>query len=284
MKDLGGRTQHKLEESKVKGNKKNKAIRVMVIDDHEPVRYGLRRMLEEEEDMKVTGVYANAEEAFSQLEMLSPDIVLMDTHMPGMNGIEATRHLKGHELHYDGDVIMLAESMDYRDEALQAGAANYLLKGITREALAQAIREVYHSERSPAEHNSFLEKAVQLIVPPSTNATQLLRFICQLEERLNEDTNSPKCATIANTIGSREYGTVITIMVRSTVLANLLERLENMPEVEEVKEESTANSAFFSLPKKSRVLSRTSFSPSKRIRITLREPDMARQELVTALH
>jgi hypothetical protein len=73
-------------------------------------------------------------------------------------------------------------------------------------------------------------------------------------------------------------------MVRSTVLANLLERLKNMPEVEEVKEESTANSTFFSLPKKSRVLSRTSFSPSKRIRITLREPDMARQELVTALH
>ena len=103
----------------------NKNIRILLVDDNELVRHGLRHMLEPEENMEVVGDCSNAEEAFSKIARLCPDIVLMDIQMPGMNGIEALRSLKRNGLDYSGDVIMLADSLNYRVEALQAGAASY---------------------------------------------------------------------------------------------------------------------------------------------------------------
>lgn len=67
-------------------------IRVLLVDDRELVRRGLQSMLESEEDMGVVGDCATAEEAFSEIARLRPDIVLMDIRMPGMNGIEGSRH------------------------------------------------------------------------------------------------------------------------------------------------------------------------------------------------
>ena len=97
----------------------------MLIDDQEIVRYGLRSMLEQEEDMEVVDDWSNAQEAFCKIANFCPDIVLMDIQLPGMNVIEAMRSLKRNGLDYSGDVIMLADSLNYRVEALQAGAASY---------------------------------------------------------------------------------------------------------------------------------------------------------------
>ena len=69
-------------------------IRILLVDDNELVRHGLRHMLEPEEDMKVVGDCASAEEVFSEMARLYPDIVLMDDQLPGMDGIEAIRHFK----------------------------------------------------------------------------------------------------------------------------------------------------------------------------------------------
>ena len=90
-------------------------IKVLLVDDHELIRQGLQSMLEPEEGIEVVGDYSSAEEALPEIRRLSPDVVLMDTHMPGINGIEATRLLKGKELHCDVDVIMLAGSVSYRE-------------------------------------------------------------------------------------------------------------------------------------------------------------------------
>ena len=69
-------------------------IRILVVDDHQVVREGLRHMLELEADMEVVGEASDAKETLTQVESLSPEIILMDIKMPGVDGIELTRQLK----------------------------------------------------------------------------------------------------------------------------------------------------------------------------------------------
>ena len=78
--------------------KMTRKIRVMLLDDQELIRYGLRYMLEQEEDIEVVGDYASAEKAFAQLHKVSPDIVLVDSHMPGMSGINDVNPVKLEEI------------------------------------------------------------------------------------------------------------------------------------------------------------------------------------------
>ena len=115
-----------------------KEIRVLLVDNHEIVRCGVRDMLEQEEDMEIVGDCASAEEALQQAETLSPNIILMEVKMPGMGGIEATRLYCQKKT--PCSIIMLTLCEDCLAEALEAGAAGYLLENIKRQELAQAIR------------------------------------------------------------------------------------------------------------------------------------------------
>lgn len=119
-------------------------IHVLVVDDHQVVREGLRRMLEQEEGMVLVGQGANGEEALFQAEILEPDIILMDIKMPGVDGIETTRQII--ERHPACNVIMLTFYDEYLMHALEAGARGYLLKDTRREELVQAIRRVHNGE------------------------------------------------------------------------------------------------------------------------------------------
>ena len=243
----------------------NKGIQIMLIADQKLVRYGLRSMLEQEEDMEVVGDCASAEEAFSKIARLHPDIVLVDAKMPGINGIEATRYLKGPELNYDGAVVVLAECMDYQVEALEAGAASYLLKDVTPKEFTQAVREIYWSKQSPEGRKVPVEETVELAVPPPTSAAQLLRFICQLDEML-EDTY----ASVSQMIGTWDLGTLITVSIGRSLLSDLLDKLSHMPDVEKVEEEPTARGAVPDYQRRLGAVLRTRISPSKRIRVTLK--------------
>jgi len=132
-------------------------IRVLMVDDHQVVREGLRRMLELERDMEVVGEAAGFEEALAQIELLSPDVVLMDIKMPGKDGIETTRLVK--ERQPTCKVIMLTLYEDYLVQAIEAGAEGYLLKDVKREELAQAIRAVQRGRTpiSPLSRESLTE-------------------------------------------------------------------------------------------------------------------------------
>ena len=121
-------------------------IRILLVDDHQVVREGLRHMLELEADMEVVGEAADAKEALTQVESLSPEVILMDIKMPGVDGIELTRQLK--EKQPACNVIMLTLYDEYLTEAIEAGAVGYLLKDVKREELVRAIRAV-HQGRSP---------------------------------------------------------------------------------------------------------------------------------------
>ncbi len=234
----------------------NKAIRVLLVDDFEVVRQGLRYMLTPEEDMDVVG-NCDAEEASSKIARLHPDIVL--TGMPGI-----IRSLK-RNLDY-GDVIVLAKSLDYRAEALEAGVASYLLQDVTRVELVEAIRQVYSNR------TLVVKEAVELVIPPPSNVTQLLRFMCQLGEILDNS------ASIQWEAVSRDRDTVITILTQPATSSSLLIKLANMPEVDKVEE--LAGDAFSSLPKRFGFLLKLGIiSPSKRFRVTLEETGVA-QEIV----
>jgi len=137
-------------------------IRILLVDDHQVVREGLRRMLELEEDMEVVGEAADAKEALTQAELLSPEVILMDIKMPGMDGIEFTRQLK--EKQSTCNVIMLTLYDEYLTQAIEAGAAGYLLKDIKREELIRAIRAV-HQGRSPLALSLSRDRLAELVAP-----------------------------------------------------------------------------------------------------------------------
>jgi DNA-binding NarL/FixJ family response regulator len=122
------------------------AIRVLIADDHAPFRTGLRTLLQATPDTEVVGEAATGQEAVSQAAALQPDVVLMDLHMPGVNGIAATRQILHTSPHFAVLVVTMFEGDDSVFAALQAGARGYLLKGAPKAELLRAIRGVASGE------------------------------------------------------------------------------------------------------------------------------------------
>lgn len=123
-----------------------KSIRVLIVDDHQVVREGLRTFLQLSAGVTVAGEAAGGAEAVELVRKLEPDVVLMDLVMPGMDGIEATRRIKA--LGLPARVIALTSFTedDKVFPAIQAGASSYLLKDVSPDALVEAIRAVHRGE------------------------------------------------------------------------------------------------------------------------------------------
>lgn len=118
------------------------SIRVMVVDDHEVVRSGLKAIMEPEEDLRVVGEAATASEAVQRVSTLNPHVVLMDVRMGEVSGIEACRAIKS--AHPEVNVLMLTSFGEEEAvmSAIMAGASGYLLKNVGRAELLKAVREV----------------------------------------------------------------------------------------------------------------------------------------------
>lgn len=118
-------------------------IRVLLVDDHQVVRRGLRTFLEVQEDIEVVGEASDGDEGVARAEELRPDVVLMDVKMPGTGGIEALRKLR--ELQNPARVLIVTSFTEQRTvvPALRAGASGYVYKDVDPEALAGAIRSVH---------------------------------------------------------------------------------------------------------------------------------------------
>ena len=117
-------------------------IKVLLVDDQTLVRQGIRLLLEIEADIQVVGQAANGREAVQQVETLRPDVVLMDVRMPEMDGIQATQVLT--ERFPEVGVIILTTFDDDEIvfEGIKAGARGYLLKDVSSEEMAEAVRKV----------------------------------------------------------------------------------------------------------------------------------------------
>lgn len=116
-------------------------IRVLIVDDHAMLRQGLKFFLKSFDDLELVGEATNGHEALSLCARLMPDVVLMDMVMPDMDGAAATRLLR--ERYPQAQVLVLTgfHELDLVERALEAGAIGYLLKNVTAQELAQAIRE-----------------------------------------------------------------------------------------------------------------------------------------------
>jgi two-component system, NarL family, response regulator DevR len=116
--------------------------RLMIVDDHEVVRLGMRSLFELEPDFTVVGEASNGAEALAKMGVLAPQLILMDVRMEKMGGIEACREIKSH--YPDVHVLMITSFTD--DEAvfasMLAGASGYLLKNLSRAELLRAVRQV----------------------------------------------------------------------------------------------------------------------------------------------
>jgi DNA-binding NarL/FixJ family response regulator len=121
-------------------------ISVLIADDQDLVRVGLRMLLEAEPDMAVAGEARDGGQALAQAGLLDPDVILMDVRMPGMNGIEATTRLV--QAGTRARILMLTTFHldEYVYHALKAGASGFLLKDASREHLTGAVRAVSAGE------------------------------------------------------------------------------------------------------------------------------------------
>ena len=142
-----------------------KKIKVYLVEDQDLIRESLSTMLSLESDIEVVGVAADAETALEELEVMSPDVVLMDIRLPGMDGIEATTRIG--EIDSDASVLILTSFGDeYIEAALDAGASGYILKSCNREQLVSAVKATHQG---------------QLPIDPSVT-TRLVRELSELRK------------------------------------------------------------------------------------------------------
>jgi DNA-binding NarL/FixJ family response regulator len=130
-------------ESEDMPTKRTPGIRILIVDDLERVREGLRTMLELVGDLGCVGQAGSGREAIQLVEQLAPDVVLIDLEMPEMDGLEATRRIKAN--HPGIGVVMLTvhEDAGHRERAAEAGVDAFVAKGAAFETLLAAIRHVW---------------------------------------------------------------------------------------------------------------------------------------------
>ena len=118
-------------------------IRVLIVDDQKMIREGLKALIKTENDIEIVGVAENGEHAVNQVEALSPEVVLMDMEMPGMNGMDATKLIC--QKFPDVKVLVLStfDTQEYVANSLNSGAMGYLLKGTPAKELTDAIRSIH---------------------------------------------------------------------------------------------------------------------------------------------
>lgn len=125
----------------------SKKIKVMLVDDHVLIREGIKQILELEEDIVVVGQAGDGEEAFEKVEILNPEVILLDINMPNVNGIETLRKFK--DFGIESKIIMLTihEDREYIMKTLNLGADGYILKDSSADSFIQGIRDVVSGEQ-----------------------------------------------------------------------------------------------------------------------------------------
>jgi NarL family two-component system response regulator LiaR len=162
-------------------------IHVLIVDDHEIVRKGIRALLSTKRDIQVVGEAGDGVEAVTQAQVLHPDVILMDLMMPKMDGIQATREITAK---LPGASVLVLTSFAADSQvfpAIKAGALGYLLKDSGPQDLVQAIRQVFHGE--PSLDPSIARKLLaEISTPPqkplspdplTAREVEILRLIAQ---------------------------------------------------------------------------------------------------------
>ncbi len=158
-------------ESRGFGDRPDPTTRLLIADDHDLIRDGLRGMLKGEPDFEVVGEATNGREALVLCRSLRPDLVLMDVRMPEMDGLEATREIKREHPEIGVLIVTMHDNPDYMFEAIKGGAAGYVLKDASRDELITAVRKALDGE---------------LPMDPDLAARLLRRLADEAQERARE--------------------------------------------------------------------------------------------------
>lgn len=168
-------------------NESNPA-RIILTDDHDLVRAGLKAMLSNVEGLRIVGEASNGREAVEACGNLRPDLMLMDVRMPEMDGLAATREIKKRWPKVGVLILTVHENQDYLLEALKAGAAGYVLKDAPRTQLVASVRSVLNGE-------SALDQKL---------ATQLLQRLASDLPAQTKSSAKPKPSDSSETLTPRE--------------------------------------------------------------------------------
>jgi NarL family two-component system response regulator LiaR len=141
-------------------------ITLVIADDHAVVRGGVKALLEAQADMRVLAEGENGAEAVRLAETHAPDVVLIDLLMPGMDGVEATRHIKRVSPRTQVVVLTSYHEDEHIFPALRAGAISYLLKSVKMEELAEAVRRAARGEATL--HPHVAARVIQEVQGPRT--------------------------------------------------------------------------------------------------------------------
>jgi len=115
-------------------------VRVLLIDDHDVVRAGLSNLLQRQHNAEIVGEASDGRKAVELVQQLSPDVVLMDIAMPGLNGLEATRQIRAADTGAKVIILSMHSDTQYVIEVLKAGASGYLLKNSVGQHLPLALK------------------------------------------------------------------------------------------------------------------------------------------------
>ncbi|MEZ4770981.1 MAG: response regulator transcription factor [Caldilineales bacterium] len=181
-------------------------IRLLLVDDHEIVRAGLRMLFSAEPDVQIVGEAASGREAIDLVDRLAPDVVLMDVAMPDMNGIEATRRIKEATPQVAVLALTMHEDEEYFFEMLSVGAPGYVPKRAAPDDLLSAIRIVNQGE---------------VFIYPSMARLLVKDFLRRAEETTPSDAEllTPRehevLALIADGLTNREIAEQLVISVKT---------------------------------------------------------------------
>ncbi len=137
-------------------------IRLLLVDDHEVVRLGMRAAFELEPDITIVGEASNGAEVIAKVGVLDPQVILMDVRMEKVNGIEACREIKNLAPHIAILMITSFTDEEAMTASIMAGASGYLLKNVSRAELLKAIRAVASGQSllDPNEHKRTVARLI----------------------------------------------------------------------------------------------------------------------------
>lgn len=197
-----------------------------MIDDHELVRLGVKRLLQDVNGIKVIAEGSTGEEAVRLMRELSPDVIIMDIQMPGIGGLEATRKM----IRYNPLVKILAltvlEDEPYPSRLLQAGAAGYITKGSSTAEMVQAIRMLHAGKRYVS-----AEVAQQLALkrfsdedesPLETLSARELQIMMMITQGIKVPDIADKLCLSSKTVNSYRYRIFEKLDVENDVELTLL--------------------------------------------------------------
>jgi DNA-binding NarL/FixJ family response regulator len=202
----------------------DKKISVLLVDDHNLVRRGFRRLLEDESDIVIAGEASDGEQAIDLASSLRPDVIVMDSALPGINGLDATRKIL--EKNSEARVLMLSMHSEetWVQQALDAGAKGYVLKNAMDLDLAAAIRRVVAGE---IVLDAGLNRVATLKGDGrnalTTRELEVLRHICEgksnkeiaVELELSANTVAVHRANIMEALGIHKTAELVVYAIRS---------------------------------------------------------------------